>query len=229
MSTAVSINTPDLEQRALTLPEQARAVVITDQYSYGVAVEKLLGVAALRQEIVDHHAQAKADAYKAHQSVCAMERRHLLPVTEAESLLKMKIGQWDIEQRRIREAAERQAREEAERIRIEEIEAAAVTAEAEGASVDEVRAIIEQPVISPKVYVPPTYQPAKGVSTATTYQADVYDVKALCRGIAEGTVSPNLVIPNLVALNQMARAMKTTFSVPGVRVVEVTNVRAGRR
>jgi hypothetical protein len=47
--------------------------------------------------------------------------------------------------------------------------------------------------------------------------AEVRDIKALCRAIAEGKASPNLVTPNMPALNKLATALKETMNVPGVR------------
>lgn len=218
----------ELAEKALSWPEQARAIVIRDQHSYDLAASRLLDVAALRKEIVDHHKPMKEAAHEAHKRICESERKLLEPVAQAESILKGSIGAWDAEQRRIREDAERKAREEAERLMAEQIEAAAMEAEAAGASVEEVEAIVTAPVVVPKIAVQ-TYTKAAGISTAVLYSAEVTNLRELCRAVADGRVSEQCVQANTTVLNQMARALKTTMNIPGVRVVQTNSVRAGRR
>ena len=224
-----TIDGSTLETKALTLPEQARAIVIADQATYEQAGEKLLAVAELRREIEDHHRPLKQKAHEAHKAVCDAEKKMLGPVEEAESILKRGIATYTAEQRRIQEQREREAREAAERAQAEALEASVEAAEAEGASAEEVRAIIEQPAPAPVVYVPPTVQKVAGVSAAKTYRAEVYNLKELCKAVSRGEVSEAFVSANLVALNGVARSTRGSVRIPGVRIVEDLNVRAGRR
>lgn len=222
---------PDLEQEALSWPERARGFVVFDQKTYDVAARKLLALAEMRREIIQHHAEPKQKAFEAHKSICAAEKRLLDPVAEAERIIKGSIGTYDMEQRRIRETADRKAREESERLAMEQREREIVEAEAAGAAVEEVTAMIEAPMIVPRVApMAPAIQhrPAAGVSTARTYRARVTDIKALCRAVADGAVAHTLVLPNETALNALARAQKGVLSIPGVLVEEDFNVRAGR-
>jgi hypothetical protein len=220
---------PELEQKALTLPQQAKQITIGDQQTYDHAIEFLKGVAAMRKQIVDHHAPLKKKAHEAHKAICDAETELLKPVTEAEQTAKRAIATWDAEQRRLAAETERKQREELERIAAEEIEAAAVEAEAQGASASEVAAIIEQPLIVPEIRIEPTFQRASGVATTTTWRAEVVNMRELCRAIADGKLSTEYVLPNTTALNARARAEKQTLSIPGVRAVPMNNVRVGGR
>lgn len=219
----------ELDQKALTLPEKAKAIKVIDQQTYDVAVEELKGIVALRKEIVEHHAPLKAKAHEAHKAICDAEKKLLQPVDLAERTIKSAIGTYESEQRRIEEERQRKIREELERQAAEQIESAAVEAESQGASVEEVAAIIEQPLIVPRVAPAPTFQRAAGVSTSQTFAAEVFDIKALCKAIGEGKVPANYVSPNMTALNQRARADRQALSIPGVRAVPVSNVRVGGR
>jgi len=68
--------------------------------------------------------------------------------------------------------------------------------------------------------VAPTFTKTKGFSSRENWSAEVTDIKALCRAVADGKTAENLVGANMPALNQMARAMKQAFNVPGVRAVK---------
>ena len=78
----------ELETKALTLAEQAKALKVTDQPSYELAAERLLAVADLRREIVAHHEPIKRAAHTAWQQVIAAEKRLLDPVADAEAHLQ---------------------------------------------------------------------------------------------------------------------------------------------
>lgn len=217
--------TPELEQRALSLPEQARALTITDDASFGVAAEQLKGIVTLRREITEHHAPLKQAAWDSHRAIVAAEKKLLDPVAEAESIIKRAIATYTEEQQRIAAEAERQARIEAERRTEEERLAAAVEAVEQGASEAEAQAIYEMPVAVP--YVAPTRSVPRiaGISTPVTYAAEALDIKLLCKSIAEGTTPAHFVTPNMTAINQQARAMRESFNVPGCRAVKGTNTR----
>ncbi|HEX5431516.1 MAG TPA: hypothetical protein VFW83_06095 [Bryobacteraceae bacterium] len=220
---------PDIKQRALTLSESARALSVVDQGTYNRACDMLLGIKDLLKQADTVHDPSIAAAHAAHKAALKAKGDVAAPLQDAERILKCAIGSWEAEQRRIQEEAERKARVEAERLQAEALESQIEEAEAAGASENEVLAIIEQPRPVMQPVVVPVYERTKGVSTLTVYSAEVFDMKALCRAVAEGRASANLVTPNNTALNQMARAMKETFNIPGVRLITSTNVRAGGR
>ena len=153
----------ELEQRALSLPEKARSIVIRDQPTYTLAATTLQDVVAIRKQITEYHKPLKEKAHQAHQAICDAEAGMLKPIADAEAILKRGIGTWHAEQSRIEEEARRKAEEEARKA--QEVErqrqalelekarlaaeqaslAAATEAEAAGASKEAVDAILEQP------------------------------------------------------------------------------------
>jgi len=214
-----------MEQTALAWPDRAEAITITDQLSYNEAATLLLDIVRLRKEIVLHHRPIKESANRTHKLAVAAEKKLLDPVSEAEGILNEAIIDWQEkqavieEQSRLRlEKAQKDAEEEA-RLTI------AQQAEELGATEETVDEILETPVMRPVSAVPqPTYRKASGVSTQKRWKAEVVDIKALCRGVADGTVSSELVLPNMTGLNAMARAMRTTFNVAGCKAVTAASV-----
>ena len=217
-----------LEKKALTWPETARAIKIVDQDTYSHAAMLLVDIASLEKEIVDHHKPIKAAAFAAHKAATAAEKRLLDPLTEAKQIVKRAVGTWEDEQERIRREIERRAQEEARRQEEEMRLALAVQAEEAGATEETVAEIVEAPLSMPAPVVPMTFDRTKGVTTSKRWSAQLMNLKQLCRAVADGTVSTELVQPNMTALNAMARAMKSTMNIPGVRAVTETSVAVRR-
>lgn len=224
-----TIANTDLERRVLSLPDQARSLKVYDQETYNLATGRLRGCVSLRIEIVDHHKDMKSKAYQAHQAVCAAEKKLLDPVAEAEAILKHSIAVFETEQKRIEDErrrqaeAEERARAEAERER--EIEAA----EAAGADAEEVAAICAEPLPLKAPTLPePTFQRARGISTANPWKAECTSLQLLVRAIAKGEANIGLVMVNQPALNALARSTRGTLTVPGIKFFSEANVRARR-
>lgn len=197
--------------------------------TYCIACDFVLGLKDLLKQADEVFDPAISAAHAAHKAAIAAKKKVTDPITEAERTIKPKIAAYELEQRRKAEEERRRAEEEARKQREAELEAAIEEAEADGASADEVQAIIQQPIVMPQIKPVPSFKPVKGVATRCTYRAEVYDARALYRAVADGSVSPNLVAPNMTALNQMARAMRDTMNIPGVRAVPDVQVAAGRR
>lgn len=240
--TEAVLEVQQLETRALTLPEQARAIIITDQQSFEVAGQKMLDVAALRKEIVAYHKPLKEKAHETHRAICQAEAGMLEPVERAEKILKSGIAAWVTEQRRLEEEARRaealRAQQEAERQRVlavieaqkaqakadEERLKLALQAEKAGASAENITAILEQPAIitqeevaailqDPIVITPRPIQP--------TYQA----VKGISTRdnwkfeITNAALIPReYLVPDTQKIGGVVRAMKSSANIPGIRV-----------
>jgi len=218
-----------IEETALAWPARAASIVVADQESYNAAAELVVEIVTLERQIVEHHKPIKDAAFAAHKAACAAEKKLLDPLAQAKTIIKRSIVAWEQEQERIRLEAQRKAQEEQRRLEEEERLRLAIEAEAAGAPEETKQEILSMPVIvMPRPVVAPTFQRAAGVTTSQRWKAEVFDMKALCRAIAEGRVSTELVQPNLVALNGMARAMKATFQIPGCRAVPETSVSVRR-
>lgn len=63
-----------------------------------------------------------------------------------------------------------------------------------------------------------------GVSITPRWKVEEVDIKALCKAVADGLVSSELIEANMTALNKMASSMKEFMKVPGVTVKEAKSV-----
>ena len=225
----ISTQADKLEQVALTWPERAEALEITDQVTYDLGVHQLGVVTAFEKTIIDHHKPIKDTQYKAWKTACSQENKLLEPVQKAKQILRRAIAAWDEEQERLRLEEERLAvalaLKEEEALR----QAMAKQAAELGASEETVEEIKATPLPIPRPVVAPTFQRAAGISTRVTYRAEVVDIRALCRAVAEGKVSAEMVMPNQSALNKRASAEKETMNIPGVRIVRDTGIQDRRR
>lgn len=218
-----------LERKALYWPNRAREMRIFDQATYELAADALRGIKLLRDEIEQTFGPIVKKAHEAHKEAVAQRKKVEAPLEEAERIFKGNISGYLIEQERIRLEAERKAREEAERLQAEAIEASIEAAEESGASAEEIAAIIEQPMVAPVVSVAPTVQPVSGISAAKTYRVEVVNLRELAKAVATGAVPETYIAANLPALNGVARSTRGAISIPGVRIVEDSVIRAGRR
>src|SRR5262249_13454008 len=91
----------DLETKASTLAQEARALKITDQQGYERPVEHLLGVVDPRREIEQHYAPLRRKSHEAWQAILSAERQLLTPVAAAEQAYKVEIARYEANQRRI--------------------------------------------------------------------------------------------------------------------------------
>lgn len=219
----------ELEVRARTLGEEASHLRITDQATYDFAADRLLAVVALRNEIIDHHAEMKRSSHQAWQAVLAAEKKLLGPVDAAEQILKRSIGAYQPEQERLAAEARAQAEAEAQAQAAEQREREIERAEAAGADAEEVAAICAEPlpVVLPAL-PPPTFQKAPGISTAANWKGECVNISQLVRAVAEGKASITLVTEDKAAINALARATRGTLAVPGIRFFNQPTVRARR-
>jgi len=115
-------------------------------------------------------------------------------------------------------AAQEAARAEAERLRKEQ-EALATMAEQCG---DPELALEMR---GQEVYVPVAAPvAADGTWPTTRWHAELTDITALCRAVADGTAPAELVQLNQPAANRLATALRDAVSYPGLRFVSTTSL-----
>lgn len=222
---AIDPEAKEIKNEALAWPEQANAIEITDQQTYDEASTFLADIARLKKKIVDHHKPIKEATNAAHRAAVAAEKELLAPISEAEKIIKAAIGEWTREQQAIEAARQKRLRELQQKADEDARLALAAQAEDAGACEETVDEILNTQIVRPVVAVgKPVYRKAPGVSTQQRWKAEVVDIRLLCRAIADGKASSELVQPNMTALNGMARAMRQTFSVPGCQAITETSV-----
>lgn len=208
----------ELETRALTVPEQAKALKIVDAESYERGTQIFHTIKDFRREINATFDPIIDLAHKAHKEAIAQKKKVESPLVEAETILRPAMAAYEEERRRIQAEAQRKAEEEARKIAEDEALAEAAAAEAAGDS-GVAEAIINSPVVAPHVVAAPVAPTVKGVSYRDNWSAQVTDMMALVKAVAAGTQPITLLAANLPTLNQMARALKGAFNVPGCRAV----------
>ena len=209
---------------ALTLPAQARAIVVRSPQDRQLAADFLVTVKLRRQEIAAAFRPMRELTHKAHKEAVALEARADGPCAEAELIAKQAIVTYDRECERQRREAERQAEEErrrleaeaAERARIETAErqrqaeearlAEALAAEAAGDTARAERLVAEEtpvPPVAPKpVLAPPVVAPeapkSQGVSAVKRFTYRITD---------ELQIDRRFLIPDEQKIRSMVRAL----------------------
>ena len=218
MTTEIAVT--EVEQKALSVPDQAKALTVTsnEQYEQG---EGLLTICKqLETEIHAAFDGIVEKAHQAHKEAVAQRSKYLMPIEEGRKILKQKMiaYQSDQELKRFKEQQrlEAEARKRAE----DEALAAAVQAEAEGDK-ETAEAILAEPVQVAPVVAQRTAPAASRLSAGrSVWSAEVVSLLALVKAIAAGTQPITLIEANMTALNGRARSDKNYLSIPGVRAVE---------
>mgnify|MGYP001601365998 CR=1 FL=1 len=233
-----------VEHQGLAIVEQARALAVVDSESFQRAGLLRQGIKAYLkkvEEVCDPVIEAGLRAHRA-----ALKQKTILeaPALEADKLAMSRMVEYDQAQKARARAAELAVQRERERLEFEarakaEIErkrleaaaeermvAEALEAETHGDTEAAARILAAPP--APVVVVPePIFVPspqiempkAEGISTREVWRAEVVDLPALIAAVAAGQQSLALLLPNQVALNQMARAQKGMLAIPGVKAV----------
>lgn len=225
----------ELEVKALTLKDQATAMVVNDVTQYAAAGELGKSIKELRAKIVTYFKPLKESAFAAHKAITAKESEELKPVDEAIAILRDTMNAFTREQERIRQEAERKARQEAEAAAEKERQrllAQAIKAEEKGQT-EKAEEKLEQAemVYTAPVTVAPTV--AKTVATsagnitqAKEVQVTVTDIRAF---IAELVKSNPGALASIIDVR--VSGLKTFVKAngleqyPGLSIVKTTGVR----
>jgi len=212
-----TVNANEVYQKALSVPEQAKGLKIVDGTSYQRGGQVLVMIKKLRAEVNETFDPIIKKAHEAHREAIAKKKKVEAPLIEAENIVKPAMAAYDTLQRQRVEAERRRLEEEARKRAEDEALAAALHAEKQG-EIEEAEAIINEPL-----EVAPIVQPAAtkvaGVSYRENWTADITDMMALVKAVAAGEQPLSLLVINMPALNQMARALKAELKIPGVKAV----------
>ena len=195
-----------LEERALTYPEQARALTINNSADYLAAGEFVKSVDALAKEVEASFKPGIQKAHDLHKSLIAERDRHLKPLTEAKTTTKRLMVSYDQAQEQKRREEEARLREEARRIEEEAKLAAALEAEAAG-ELAEADAIMQEEVYVPPVIVKKETPKVTGIRFQTTWRWRITDA---------GKIPREFMLPDSVKIGQVVRAMKGSTNIPGI-------------
>ena len=110
-SDLVMVDADGVITEALTWPERATTLTVTDNATYTLAGELLLGIKDLRKRIVETFGPHVKRAFEAHRALVAEQRTAETPLAEAERIIKDRLRNYDDEQERIRRAEARRLEE----------------------------------------------------------------------------------------------------------------------
>ena len=207
----------EAEGKAVTLMEQAQSIIIVTNEDRELAEEQIQSAKALEDEIFKYLDPPREKAYEDYKYHKKRLDNAIKPVQEARKLFKKKCIEWDQEKERIRREAQRKAEAEARKRAEEETLAAAVRAEQEGDYIA-AEAILAEPVEVAPVIVPKTSPaPSRLSAGRTQWYAEGQNLKTLCKAVADGKVPSEYVLFNMMVLNKMAIALKSSMNIPGVK------------
>lgn len=210
---------PELELAAMSWPERATALAVTDAATCEAAAELLRDIKTLRGEIDASCGPVIAAAFAAHKAATAQRKTLEAPLLAAETTIKGRLSAYVTEQERIERIRQAEAAAAARKLeedrRLAEAEALAAAGEA-----DEAEAVLDAPMPAPPPPAPLANVPrVEGVATREVWSAQVVDLGALVKAIAAGQAPLALVLANEPALHGQARSLRGELSIPGVRAV----------
>lgn len=216
------VDEQQLTQEVTDIEFRAESFVIQTPEDYDAAGEfgKLLKRKAA--EVTGFFKPMKDSAYQAHKAVCDREKAMLTPLKNAEKIVKKTMGDYLMEQERIRreteEAARRAAEEERER-KLKEAMALEAAGDKEGAE-----AAVEEAVVMDEATgysVPaPVKSKVSGVSTSKDWEITNIDTAKVPVNFSGMELRP----VDQAAVIRLIRASKGSIAIPGIAYREVAKM-----
>lgn len=213
------MNQQEITERALTVPDQARAVEIKSNDDFVRAGEILLVIKDLRKQIDETFDPIIKKQHEAHKEAVAQKKKVDAPLVEAENIIKPRIAAWSAEQERIRREEEARLRKIAQKEDEDRRLHDAILAEETGdkAMSEE---ILSAPAQSATVVVPKSVPKVAGVNMVKQWKFRIVNPAMIPR---------EYLTPDEIKIGGVVRALKDQAHIPGVEVYSVDNVSAGRR
>lgn len=195
---------------ALTLSEQAGAVVVKDSETYILANEFRTRIRLMREkvkEMFEGPTGMKTLAHLAHKNICKKMADIDGPLETKERWIKGQMEQYDAQKREEARKEEQRLAEEARKAQEDRVLEAAVQAEKSG-DTTQANLIIETPVQAPAVVIPKDVPKLEnGPVFRTVWKARIINANLIPR---------EYLVPDQKKLDGTARTMKGTIKVPGV-------------
>lgn len=230
-----TMQTPDQMTEVMSLETKAAAVRIYDHESRQTAADILNEISTRKKAVVAEFKPIKQAIDASKQVVLDREKAHLVPLENAERVVKAEIGR-DLEEqerrrREMQQAIEAEARRVAEEQRLKDLEEAQSQAAAMGDKItdDEIDAIIAAPVALPVAIMPEAPKVVGAPNGIKKYRAEVVDMKKLLAYVVANPQWINLIEVRQGDLDRLANQMKEAFPFPGCALRTETVVRTAAR
>jgi len=220
-SVAIARPDPALIQSANELLVLARSThrVIATQEQCEAASEDLKLIRARQRQLEDARTSITRPLTDAQRAINNLFRVPREMLDEAERVIKGSVLSYQAAEERKRREAEAIAAETLRRER-EKLEAEALRAEASG-KFEKAEALRITAAVTPtRIDMANAAARMPGLSSRSTWRAELIDKNALVRYVAQHPEWLDLLEPNMVALNGLARSQKSALALPGVRAVE---------
>lgn len=196
----------EVEQEALTYPQQARQITITNNEDYQRAANFLLSIKATRKKINESFDPIIAKAHAAHKEAVAQKKKVDEPLELAERMVKPLMAAYDTQQEQLRREEENRLREQAKKQEEERMLREAESLEKQG-QYEAASEVIAQPIYVPPVVVAKTVPKISGVVFREIWKFRIIDASKLPR---------EYLIPDEVKIGQVVRALKSSTNIAGV-------------
>lgn len=208
----------------LSLARQSYAVITTAD-ECEAAGEDLKGIKAKQKALEDARTAITKPLLEAQRAVNALFKKPQDMLLEAERIVKRGILAYQDAEERKRREAEAAAAEAARKER-EKLEAQAAKAAAAGKTGKAEALAATAAAIPERIEIQSGAPVISGVSSRTTWRAEVTDKAALVAYISAHPEWLHLVELNMTALNGLARSQKSALALPGVRAIEEKQIAA---
>lgn len=214
------VETEPVEEKAVTIVEQAKAVTVKDSETYTAAGALWKSIGDMIKEVKDTFDPICDAAHKAHKAAVEKRSKYLDPLTLAQKSIKKLMSDYDAEQDRKRREEQRiieeRLRKEEEERRLMEAIAAEEALKAQGATQEEVAqetaTILEAPVtVAPVVLPKSTPKLEGGPVYRTVWKFRIKDANLIPR---------QYMIPDEKAIGAVIRSSQGRISIPGVEPYE---------
>lgn len=210
----------EVKERALTIIEQANAIVITDNSGYNSAGLLWKNIKELKEQVNSTFKPIIEKAHAAHKEALAQKAKIFDPLDAASRTVKSAMEKYDREQEAIRQAEQRRlaeiARKQAEEQALLDAIAAEEEAKRNGATAEEAKAEAEA-IINEPVYVPPVMVPK---AVPKMQGGPVYRTVTKFEVVNESLIPRQYLTPDMVKIGGVVRALKQAANIPGIRVYE---------
>lgn len=211
---------------------EALAITVEDQATMQVANNFFLRLRMAKKKIesvfephIERAKAAKNAAEAMRKGIVEEMERALVPINEAERVVKKEIQLYLDVQRELREKEEARMREQARKDEENRRLALAVEAEAAGQS-KLAEAVLDRPMAPPPAVILPKAEAAlKGTTMVSTWKYEIFDFRALVEACLAGRVPMEAIQPNEKVIGQTVRTLKSGFNWDGIRVQEVQDLR----
>ncbi len=220
------INTRQADEynaKAVDLTNQAQALTIKNQPDLERAADLRKTVKEMSKTIEEARKRITTPLDAAKKAVMDLFRGPAEKLEIAEKKINSAMITYTTEQERIQREQEEKLRRQAEaeerrkREAFEERARKATEAGKTGKAEELRQKAAEVQVVAPTLA--PTVQKVAGLSFRENWSAEVTDLKALVKAVAEGKAPLNFLIPNSTTLNAQARATKDSLPFSGVKFV----------